>query len=332
MPLIHWLKVILLTIRKWFKQRFDKWLKKNIPPNGKITLTRNNLFILPTWFGAAYLVTCFTLFLLGTNYQNNLILFLSFLLSSIFVSCLLASHKNMSGLTLYAANPEPQFAEQYIAFPLKIEHRPEQGQFIFAFQQDGDGLDALIKDQQVLIYRQALRRGYFNPGRLTISSVFPLGLFRVWTHVDLNWQGLVYPKPIESAVVLDSDGADKQADLGRSRTQAGFDEFAGLKTYQIGESLKSVAWKQLAQGRGWHSKAFEQAQGSAVWLNLNAQTGRDLETKLGQLTAQVLTLDEQNALYGLRLGTHEIAPAQGAQQRLTCLAALATYGLNKAVM
>lgn len=331
MQLTRWHKVTVLNIKQWFKQRFDLWLNRHIPPSAKVELTRNNLFILPTWFGGAYLVTCLTLFLLGTNYQNNLILFLSFLLSSIFVSCLLASHKHMAGLALKSASPEPQFVGQYIAFPLKLEAKAALDSLLFSFSGE-PALDAVIKGQQVLVYQKALRRGYCNPGRLTISSVFPLGLFRVWTHVDLAWQGLVYPKPIDCDVVLGSDGSDRQTDLGRSRSQAGFDEFAGLKSYQLGESLKSVAWKQLAQGRGWHSKAFEQAQGSAVWLSLNAQTGRDLETKISQLTAQVITLDQQNALYGLRLGGHTIAPAQGPQQRLTCLAALATYGLPTAML
>lgn len=317
-----------MQINQWISTRFDKWLKQHVPPSSRVVLTRKNLFILPTWFGVIFLVTCFTLFLLGTNYQNNLILFLSFLLSSVFVSCLLLSHKNMSGLALEAAEPEPQFAEQVMAFPVKIKHSSEQGQFYFNLQKQSHVLDAVIKGQQVVVYAKPLQRGYFKPGRLTVYSLFPLGLFRVWSHVDLGWQGLVYPKPIEAKVVLDSDAGDQQADLGRSRSKPGFDEFAGLKTYQVGESLKSVAWKQLAQGRGWHSKAFEQAQGAPVWLTLNEQSGRDLETKLSQITSQVLQLDEQNALYGLRLAGQEIAPAQGPSHKLQCLAALATYGLS----
>ncbi len=233
----------------------------------------------------------------------------------------------MSGLILEAANPEPQFAEQVMAFPLKIYHSQEQGQFHFSWQKQDQVLDPVIKGQQIIIYAQTKHRGYFEPGRLTVYSLFPMGLFRVWSHVDLGWQGMVYPKPIEAKVILDSDAGGEQADLGRSRTRPGFDEFAGLKTYQVGESLKSVAWKQLAQGRGWHSKAFEQAQGAPVWLTLNEQTGRDTETKLGQLTYQVIQLDEQNALYGLRLAGVEIPPAQGPSHKLACLAALATYGV-----
>lgn len=328
MRLILWSKGESLQTHQWFSSRFERWLQRHVPARSPIVLNRKNLFILPTWFGVTYLVTCFTLFLLGTNYQNNLILFLSFLLSSVFVSCLLLSHKNMSGLTLEAAEPEPQFAEQVMAFPVKIQHSAEQGQFYFSLQKQPHVLDPVIKGQQVVVYAKACHRGYFKPGRLTVYSLFPLGLFRVWSHVDLGWQGLVYPKPIETNVVLDSDAGDQQGDLGRSRAKAGFDEFAGLKTYQVGESLKSVAWKQLAQGRGWHSKAFEQAQGAPVWLTLNEQTGRDLETKLSQLTSQVLQLDEQNALYGLRLSGQDITPAQGPSHKLACLTALATYGLT----
>ncbi|RJG49948.1 DUF58 domain-containing protein [Motilimonas pumila] len=299
------------------------WLARHIPSQSKVRLSRRNTFILPTSFGVMFLATSVTLFFLGTNYQNNLILFLAFLLASILVSALLVTHKNMSGLTLSASPAHPQFAGELVAFPFKISGQGQHYEIEYQFQQHSCDVSSVIQAEQGLVYATASSRGWFQPGRLTVSSIYPLGLFRVWSHVDLDWSALIYPAAIKNGIALQPlPGKQEQGFCG---TEAGFDEFAGLRSWQQGESLKSVAWKQLAQGRGWHAKAFEQAKGSPVWLDLTACQGH-LEVKLGQLCYQVLTLTEQQGLFGLRLGSLEIPPGSGLSHQQACLEALALYG------
>lgn len=304
----------------------QRWLARHIPAQSSVRLTRRNTFILPTGFGAVFLATSVTLFFLGTNYQNNLILFLSFLLASITVSALLITHKNMAGLTLTASPAHPQFAGELVAFPFKISGNGEHHEIEYKFQQPSCDVASVIHAEQGLVYASTSQRGWFRPGRLTVSSVYPLGLFRVWSHVDLDWSALIYPAAIVSDLPLQPHLGD---DLeGHNGTESGFDEFVGLRTWQQGESLKSVAWKQLAQGRGWHAKAFEQPKGSPVWLDLSACRGH-MEMKLGQLCHQVVTLTEQQGQFGLRLGQTELAPASGLPHQQACLQALALYGLPK---
>jgi uncharacterized protein (DUF58 family) len=123
--------------------------------------------------------------------------------------------------------------------------------------------------------------------------------------------------------------------------QTGHDDFSHLKTYQIGEPLNHVAWKQLAKGRGMVSKQFSSIGNHIGWLKLSAeyknktlpQNSNELKTALDQqlnkelseLCYQVIELSRTQRTFGLDLGAQCIAPNSGAEHRLACLHALAYF-------
>jgi uncharacterized protein (DUF58 family) len=97
----------------------------------------------------------------------------------------------------------------------------------------------------------------------------------------------------------------------------------------LGESLKQVAWKQWAQGRGMLSKEFEQPQGEPIWLTLKPDAKR-LETQLGQLSWQINRLTQLEQYFGLHLHMPMgediiLTPTLGNQHRIACQKALALY-------
>ena len=97
----------------------------------------------------------------------------------------------------------------------------------------------------------------------------------------------------------------------------------------LGESLKQVAWKQWAQGRGMLTKEFQQPQGDPVWLRLRPDAKR-LETHLSQLSWQVNKLTQFEQYFGLHLQNPMgddvlIAPAIGNHHRIACQKAIALY-------
>ena len=57
-------------------------------------------------------------------------------------------------------------------------------------------------------------------------------------------------------------------------------------------------------------------------------TTADLEERLSKLCFQVQTLEQQQAQYGLLLGSQRIAPGFGAEHQTRCLTALALYESN----
>ena len=74
----------------FWQRRAARWLARRIPPASRLTLGYRNLFILPSRLGYQYLLLLGALFVLGTNYQNNLVLALAYLLLSLFITTLIS--------------------------------------------------------------------------------------------------------------------------------------------------------------------------------------------------------------------------------------------------
>lgn len=309
----------------FFKNRFEKWLKRRIPATKEITLNNRNLFIFPSKNGLSFLLCCFILFLLGTNYQNNLILIMVFFLCSLMITCLLLSYRNLANLTLMAFESEPQFAGKDCKFELRVIADNNQPQDVsFSFQSNLSDFQTVIDRDKVVLYACSRTRGYFNPGRITVRSTFPFGLYTVWTHVDFGIKVLLYPEPIENLIKAVPYSENNSHD-SFNQTTLGVDQFSTLKSYQQGESLKSVAWKQLAQGRGWLSKQFEQSLGEDLLLDINSLKHLPLESRLSFLCYQILELDKCQQRYALTLGKQKIEMNSGKRHKEHCLKALALF-------
>ena len=80
------------------------WLARRIPPARQITLQGRCLFILPTRLGLWYLLVMLAIYLLGTNYQNNLVLLVAYGLGSLFMVTMWLTHRNLLGLSLLGAH------------------------------------------------------------------------------------------------------------------------------------------------------------------------------------------------------------------------------------
>ena len=322
--------MIMNKLRIFFNNRFDYWLKKRMPAIDSIKLNRGNTFIFPSRFGGVFLVTSSVIFLIGTNYQNNLILFLVFFLLSFMITCMFLSYQNLSGLVLTAVKGEDQFSNKDCSFMLRIESAEHLAQqTTYSFKYPSSSLKTVNGDQQVQLFAKGDKRGWFKPGRVTVQSYFPFGLFKVWTHLDFDFCCLLYPDPIENPL-SDIRASGERKETGRSQNKAGFDTFSMLNPYQQGESLKSVAWKQVAQGRGLLTKQFEQEQGGDVYLSLTTFKGIPIEEAIAMLTYQVVSYEKLGVNYLLDLGSLTIKANSGAEHQRDCLRALALYGQEHA--
>ena len=312
---------------------WQRWLVRRLPPSPEIILSHRSIFILPSGFGLVWLSLILLLYLFGTNYQNNLVIGLSILLLSLFNTCILYSYKNLAGLHLRAMTPPEAYAGETLTFPVLISthHSSHNIQLNYPHNRTYTVQNVNADEQQALVHFEYNQRGNMSPGRLKIESFYPLGLCRAWSHVDLAISHLVFAKPMEAPLQLEADNVQSEQDLLllAGKHVAGIDEFKGLKPYVLGESLKQVAWKQWAQGRGMLSKEFQQPQGEPVWLRLRPDAKR-LETQLGQLSWQVNKLTQLEQYFGLHLPMPMgedilIAPATGNNHRIACQKALALY-------
>lgn len=326
-------RLILPTFIPTLVPIWQRWLARRLPPSPEITLSHRSIFILPSGFGLVWLGLVLLLYLFGTNYQNNLVIGLSILLLSLFNTCILYSYKNLAGLHLRATTPPEVYAGETLTFPVLISthHSGHNIQLNYPHNRTYTVQNLGTDEQQALVPFEYHQRGQVSPGRLKIESFYPLGLCRAWSHVDLAISHLVFAQPIEAPLQLEADHTQSEQDplLLAGKHVSGIDEFKGLKPHVLGESLKQVAWKQWAQGRGMLTKEFQQPQGDPVWLRLRPDTKR-LETQLSQLSWQVNKLTQLEQYFGLHLQNPMgddvlIAPAIGNHHRIACQKAIALY-------
>lgn len=315
-----------VSVRGFFQQRFSRWLIRRLPPSSEVTLNRRSLFIFPTATGFSFLLVIVLCWLAATNYENNLVFGMTCLLASLFVVSILHTFANLSGLSVSCLKVTPGFADKTLTVELLL--RQQRPRF-------RDGLGCSFAGSEIVVVAipgvtecrvkltvPARQRGLYDPGRLRVESIYPLGLLRAWMHVDLAIRGLVYPRP----------SFPSTPPLGRRTTGEGplqggegGDDFVSLNRYRPGDSLKHVAWKHYAREQGLYTKHYGDVLDRQLWLDWEQFPGLDRETRLSRLCGLLLQIVPLGQPYGLRLPGVVIEPATGEAHRQRVLAELALF-------
>lgn len=328
--------------------KFKSWLDRRIPPASQVTLSQRSIFIVPSKTGGMFILLLILLLITAINYQNSLIYGLVFWLFSIGLSAMIFTYRNLSGLTLKAGNAVVGFAGNTIEIPIRLadSKRSHYGLNLNWAKNSVDkevadtvSCDLIVDNKQpdstngkneteVKIPYSLNTRGYLNTPRLKLQTRYPFGLYTCWTWVRLKSPGIIYPKPIITPfIAAEGQGDDLQTDANLA---LGNDEFIGLRAYQAGDSLKHIAWKYLAKGKGLLTKEYDNQQLSMQWLDWHSLQGLSEESRLSHLTGWILQAEQEGRAYGLRLPGQTIAPSQGDGHRTQCLTALALYNLEPA--
>jgi uncharacterized protein (DUF58 family) len=177
--------------------------------------------------------------------------------------------------------------------------------------------------RDVILPVPAARRGWLELGRIRLETRYPLGLFRAWSNVQPDFLCLVYPRPEKSPLPPSSP----EASFGsRQAIAQGTDDFSSLRTYQLADSPRHVAWKAVARSDDMLTKQFSGDASAELWLDWERlPPSLELEARLSRVAGWVLAAESGGLRYGLRLPGIEIAPAHGDAHRTACLTALALY-------
>ncbi|WP_415879591.1 DUF58 domain-containing protein [Methylomonas sp. TEB] len=308
------------------KQRFklSRFFTGEAPTAGPIVLTQRRVFILPTRRGLAFVLLILLLVLIGFVYNNNLAYLLGFLLASIFFVTILHSFKALAGLTIQPARQHAVFAGQAGPFNFQISNPGSQRRFALdlALQSELSISLAAEQTQTVTLYQPTQQRGWQLPGTLTLSSTYPLGLFRAWAPLRFDSPLLVYPKPTSKLLPFpDSDGGQDKP--GQNRRSG--DEFDGVRVYQRGDAIRQIHWKAFAKGQGVHSKYYRGASANELWLDYQQAPGHHTEERLSQLCRWLVDAEQAGLRYGLVLPGLRLPPDNGAAHYRHCLQALALF-------
>ncbi len=311
---------------EFYQARFSLWLDKRIKPAQCQKLDNRRLFIFPYRAGWGFIVLTFFLWLLGTNYENNLVLGLSFFLVSLFIVVIFHTFFNLLGLSVQYIASSPAFLGEDAEIELEVGREQQAKEnIVLGFKGGAYSKVDLIDEatRRVKLFVPVKQRGWYSPKRLQLESYFPLGLLRCWSWLDLDIKLLVYPKSIASPTmpVVNGCGADEE---GVIQDVEGAEDFHGFKSYQSGMSLKHIAWKQYARGQKLMSKEFVGYRDQSLWLDW-AELEGDRERRLSNLCYWVLRLATTDQLYGLRLPGQEYSPSTGLEHKLQLLKALALF-------
>lgn len=302
-------------------------LGRNLAKNS-ITLTQKRIFILPTLAGLVFLLVSLLVLLLAINYQNNLAYAVCFFMMSLFISSIIHTYVNMSGLKIEALSPASVFPEEMIAYRYRLRSPRNMWQLVLGFE--GEYFESAFdlkadQDRVVSVAKKAVRRGWQSPPLLKITSRYPLGLFRVWSWIQLDQQALIYPQPIKLGELEDISG---ELVGHATQSKSGDEDFKGLQEYQPGESIKRIAWKHFAKGQGVLIKTYEGSNSQGQWLDISGWPDLSTEQKLSSMCFWALHLSKNQIAYGLKLDTLMIEPESSEKHRDQVLRELALYGLR----
>lgn len=295
-----------------------------------IVLTQRRIFILPTRAGLLFAAALAVMLLGAINYTLSLGHALVFLLAGLGLAGMVHTFRNIAGLAISPGRASPVHAGEIARFPLHLanHHREPRRALNFRFAEN-DEVSANIPaagDASVSIPCRASRRGLLEPGRITLSTRYPLGLFRAWSYPHPTISCLVYPAPIQRPLPPPTPVDNP----GFTRGDGGHEDFAGLRPRTLSDPPRHIAWKSVARNAEAYPllvKHFSGGAGEKLWLDWNLLADEnDTEIKLSILAGWVLAAEDAQLSYGLSIPGEHIPPSFGTAHRDLCLETLALFG------
>lgn len=314
------------------RNRFYSWLFQwRGPESGAVVLVQRRVFILPTRQGLLFALVLLVMLTGSINYTLGLGFVLTFLLAALGVNAMIHTFRNLANLRVTGGRSRPVFAGDLADFTVHLQNVSDTGRYAIGLTHDRKqaafvdvGARATVP---ATIGIPARQRGVLRPGRLTLFTRFPLGLYYAWAYLDLGLTCIVYPRPALPGLPLPpfaiSAGSGAERGLGQ-------EDFSGLRQYHAGDSPRHIAWKAAARDQVLLTKQFTGRADTELWLDWALLPSRmGVEEKLSYLARWVLDAHATGLSYGLRLPGLTLEIAMGEAQRDHCLEALALYESDK---
>jgi len=293
------------------------------------------VFILPTKAGLGFAGLLLLMLIGSLNYNLGLGFALTFFTGACALADMYMTAKNLALLRLRPGRAQPVFAGSEAQFELHVLNPTARERYAvwLGFQQDGEPrhvVDVAARGSAVaMLALPRLERGLLPAPRVRLFTRFPLGLFGAWSYWQPDLKVLVYPQPEPNAPPLPTQGAASEDGYGT----VGLDNFSGVRSYQPGDPIRHLAWRQSARldpalGGQLVTKHFEGGTVDELVLDFDAlPTGLDVELRLARMTRWVLEAEQRALPYAFRLGRTQFDTGLGTAHEAACLRALALYGV-----
>ena len=295
------------------------------PERGEVVLVQRRIFILPTRSGVGFAFVLILMLVGSINYSLSLGFVLTFLLGSLGFTAMLHTFRNLAGLRIKAGRTAPVFAGETARFVVCLQNPTNARRYSIALRHNKSDPDVVdIPAGESVIASAAVptsKRGLLSPGRMTLFTRFPVGLYYAWSYIEPEVHCVVYPRPAPPGLPLPQPAGTAGEDGG---PEHGCDDFSGLRQYQPGDSARHIAWKAVARDDVLLTKQFSGRSRAQIWLSLELLPRQlDLESKLSRLARWVLDAHASGTAYGLKLPGRDVGIGSGEAHRDRCLEALA---------
>lgn len=320
-------------LQHYLQSKFEVWFKRRAPASTCVKLHIRNVYVFLSKEGVMFVLLLFITFVAGTNYANNLILGFCFLLSSLFIISIHYTFAHLAGLQVKLIDIGNTTQGDTIQVRLQITSHSKQPhrQIRFSF---GSQITDLNEPLQVVkkvtdlpsnsvlvpkiqhseiisLYLKTDKRGKFELPKLTVSTVYPLGILRAWSYVFLQGHGWVYPKALAYDVKANRFAISQKEETASMQTKSGQEDFEQLDSYIMGESLARISWSHLARGQGLLSKRFVDNMGQEQVLDYYQMPASTHEERLSQLRYGVDKLSQEKLAFRMILPNDEGVMGQG---------------------
>ncbi len=316
---------MISRLKSRIKNNWDTWVKRRHSPGNPQIVNTRNLYILPTGFGWAYGIVVFLLLIGAVNYQINMIFLMTFMLAIIGMVSACEAHGNILNLSYKLIEVED--AEE--GAPAKIVLRIAANEKIRFGVGCRVGKESEIRLEKIpvegltfIVSLETQSRGFFHLPPIITTSVYPFGIFRVWSYAYFDEDYYVYPKPVNPGFWPEPN-RDRH---GESKILTGDDELYDLKQVEDPWSEpKLIAWKIAARGLGWYLKKTHSYSDNYWLFSLNDSPSVDVETKLKHLSYWLQSAEANGLIYGLELTESATKFGRGKEHLQHCLRQLALY-------
>lgn len=316
-----------MSLAERIEQKAKRWAaRKQTKASNTHTVSRRQLYILPTAQGMAFAVMLLVMLLASMNYNNNLGFLFTFLLMGLGIVSMHQANANVRDLVVQVSSVPPVFAGEVAVVNLHVSNPTQRARFGIRCMSEGVESDAIdiasYGDGRLTFDHATLRRGEYVVQAPSLISRYPMTLFHVWSWCFLDAKMLVYPKPMPKAPALPQH---HQQDSGpQFNPQAGEEDFLGLRKYRPGDPPKRLAWKAMAKQGKPLTKEFAATHAKTLWLDWDATEGH-VENRLSTLCAWILECQKDHLSFGMRL-PHTTVELGGGHQHITrCLTLLARF-------
>lgn len=316
----------------WLARQRTRWASnfgRTPTSETEVELVQRRIYLLPSRRGLAVIVIAILLLLTGINYQLSLAFVVAFLLAGLMQVALLASYRNLSGLIIRPGRSPRCRVGEPLAFSVGLSSPDRSRLGIRLTSQFGKlaiatrpGAVAANSTLSVQLELSTPRRGIVRPGRIVVESRAPYGLVRAWSYVHFEWLGLVEPAAESPPPTLPLTAGGSAG--GAANVHVAHDPDS-LREYVQGDSLRRVAWKQVAKSGEWYTRTGDAGLRQEIELTWQAITLSDTEARLSRMAAWLARAHNENCAYSLVMPNGHLPLADGAQQYADAMMLLAVF-------